>query len=153
MTWRASVCKPRDWVPPMSIRYVAVDHLGVVVDDLEAAAHTYRDLLGFTLQGGEELPARGLAVRFVDAGNSRIELIAPTREGSEVSGFLQKRGPGLHHICLEVEDIGAALAELKTRGARLIDETPKPGAHGTKVAFLHPKGTHGVLIELVEHPK
>jgi methylmalonyl-CoA epimerase len=137
----------------MPERYLAIDHLGVVVSDLEAATSTYRDILGFTISGGESLPARGLDVRFVEAGNSRIELIAPTRTDSEVSGFLQKRGEGLHHICLRVADIEQALAELKQRGARLIDQAPKPGAHGTRVAFLHPKGAHGVLIELVEHPK
>jgi methylmalonyl-CoA/ethylmalonyl-CoA epimerase len=134
-------------------RYLAIDHLGIVVKDLEAAARTYGETLGFTVEGGEELPARGLAVRFVDAGNSRLELIAPTRGDSEVSGFLDKRGEGLHHVCLRVDDLEAALRDLEARGARLIDATPKAGAHGTKVAFLHPKGAHGVLIELVEHPK
>jgi methylmalonyl-CoA/ethylmalonyl-CoA epimerase len=137
----------------MTIPYIAIDHLGIVVDDLDAAARTYGELLGFELEGGEELPARGLEVRFVDAGNSRIELIAPTRDDSEVSGFLKKRGPGLHHVCLRVADLRAALSELEKRGAQLIDKTPKDGAHGTKVAFIHPKGAHGVLIELVEHPR
>lgn len=130
-----------------------IDHIGIAVNDLAAAEATYRDVLGFTLEGGEELPARGLSVRFVQTGDSRLELIAPTRAGSEVSSFLERRGEGIHHICLRVDDIEQALAAMKARGAKLIDEVPKPGAHNTKVAFVHPKGAHGVLIELVEHPE
>ncbi len=132
---------------------LGIDHIGIAVQDLEAAVRTYRDVLGFTVEGGEELPERGLVVRFVDTGGQRLELIAPTREGSEVSGFLQKRGEGLHHICVAVSDIASELEKLKRAGARLIDETPKPGAHGSRVAFVHPKGAHGVLLELVEHKK
>lgn len=132
---------------------LGIDHLGVAVSDLQRAEQTYSDELGFTITGGEELPERGLAVKFVDLGGSRIELIAPLREDSEISGFLAKRGEGLHHVCVRVADLEAALADMKARGARLIDETPKPGADGTRVAFIHPKGTHGVLIELVEKPE
>ncbi len=132
--------------PPLGI-----DHLGVVVADLERAVETYNQTLGFAVTGGEELPERGLAVRFVDLGNSRIELIAPTRDDSEVSGFLRKRGEGLHHVCLRVADIDAALADMRDRGAHLIDTAARPGAEGSRVAFVHPKGTHGVLIELVEN--
>src|SRR5688572_30339979 len=103
----------------IGMAHLGIDHIGVVVRDLEAAVHTYRDVLGFEIGGGEELPARGLTVRFVNTGGSRIELIAPTREGSEVSGFLDKRGEGLHHICIAVDDIEAKLRELKQKGARL----------------------------------
>jgi methylmalonyl-CoA/ethylmalonyl-CoA epimerase len=131
--------------PPLGI-----DHLGIVVADLDAAGHTYEHQLGLPVTGGEELAERGLAVRFVDVGNSRIELIAPIRADSEVSRFLEKRGEGLHHVCLRVADLDATLADLKARGARLIDEVAKPGAGGSRVAFIHPRGTHGVLIELVE---
>lgn len=136
----------------MTSTYLGVDHLGVVVADLAAAQATYGDVLGFPISGGETLPERGLEVRFVETGNARIELIAPTRPDSEVSGFLQKRGEGLHHVCVRVANIDRALRDLKARGAQLINETAKPGAHGTRVAFVHPKGCHGVLIELVEHP-
>lgn len=130
---------------------LGIDHLGVAVRDLNQAARTYGETLGFELGGGETLPDRGLEVRFVNAGATRVELIAPTRDDSEVSRFLDKRGEGVHHICFRVDDIEAALAGMKERGARLIDETPKRGAEGHKVAFIHPKGAHGVLIELVEH--
>jgi len=91
-------------------------------------------------------------VQFISTGGTRLELIAPARADSEVSGYLQKRGEGLHHLCLRVTDIDAALRELKANGARLIDETARPGAEGSRVAFVHPKGSCGVLIELVEHP-
>jgi methylmalonyl-CoA/ethylmalonyl-CoA epimerase len=137
----------------MAEEFLGIDHLGVVVQDLAEAEATYRDILGFTVSGGETLPERGLEVRFVETGNSRIELIAPTREDSEVSGFLHKRGEGIHHICVRVANIEQAIAKMKERGARLINDTPQPGAHGTRVAFIHPKGTHGVLMELVEHPR
>lgn len=133
------------------IKYLGIDHLGVVVQDLEKAAQTYGQQLGLNILGGEEIPERGLAVRFVDTGNSRIELIAPTREDSEVSAFLAKKGEGIHHICIEVEDLEASLKEMKANGVRLINETPKIGAGGSKIAFVHPKATHGVLLELVEH--
>ncbi|MBI5508501.1 MAG: methylmalonyl-CoA epimerase [Deltaproteobacteria bacterium] len=135
----------------MPLKSLGVDHVGVAVADLEKATTTYRDLLGFEIAGGETLETRGLAVRFVTVGDSRIELIAPTRADSEVSRFLAKNGEGLHHVAVRVHDLDAALRDLKARGAKLIDETPRPGAHQTRVAFVHPKGAHGVLLELVEH--
>ncbi len=135
----------------MTDSYRGIDHLGVAVRDLDAAVATYRDVLGFSVTGRERLDDRGLEVAFVDTGSGRIELIAPTREGSEVSAWLEKRGEGLHHLCVAVADIEAKLADLKARGARLIDQQPKRGAHGTRVAFVHPKGASGVLLELVEH--
>lgn len=134
----------------MSVSYRGIEHLGIVVHDLEAAARTYGDVLGFRLTGTEELDARGLAVQLVDTGGTRLELIAPTRDDSEVSKFLANRGEGLHHVCLQVGDIDAALAELSARGAELIDPVARPGVQGSRVAFIHPKGAHGVLIELVE---
>ncbi|MEK7705826.1 MAG: methylmalonyl-CoA epimerase [Myxococcota bacterium] len=134
----------------MTSPYRGIEHLGIVVGDLDDAAHTYGEVLGLTLTGREELPERGLAVQFVDTGGTRLELIAPTRADSEVSGFLGKRGEGLHHVCLRVDDLDATLAALERRGTRLIDRIPRPGAQGSRVAFIHPKGAHGVLIELVE---
>jgi methylmalonyl-CoA epimerase len=129
---------------------LGIDHLGIVVRNLDQAKQTYAEVLGLPVTGGEDLPDRGLRVFFVDAGGTRLELIAPTREGSEVSRFLEKRGEGIHHICLRVADIESALCALKASGARLIDEVPQAGAGDTRVAFLHPKAAHGVLIELVE---
>jgi len=134
----------------MSYRFLGIDHLGVAVRDLERACRTYVDTLGMTAGGTETLPERGLAVRFVDTGGPPLELLAPTTASSEISRFLDKRGEGLHHVCLQVSNIEAALADLAARGAQLVDATPRPGAHGSRVAFLHPKSAHGVLIELVE---
>ena len=137
--------------------FLGIDHIGVAVNDLAQATTTYRDILGFSVQGGETLDDRGLEVNFIDtntgaAGHTRIELIAATRQDSEVSAFLAKRGEGIHHICVRVQNIHGALATLKERGAHLIGSGPKPGAHGRMVAWVHPKGAHGVLIELVEIP-
>jgi len=135
----------------MTEPYRGIDHLGIAVRDLDAAVKTYRDVLGFAVTGRERIDARGIEVAFVETGAGRIELIAPTRPDSEVSGFLEKRGEGMHHLCVRVDHVDQKLAELKAQGAKLIDSEPKPGAHGTRVAFVHPKGTNGVLLELAEH--
>jgi methylmalonyl-CoA/ethylmalonyl-CoA epimerase len=127
-----------------------IDHLGIAVQDLDAAVTTYRTALGFSLRRREVLVERGIEVAFFQAGPDRIELIAATRSDSEISRFLQKRGEGLHHLCLTVENIDAALAEMKAAGVRLIDQAPRPGADGRRAAFVHPASCHGVLIELVE---
>ncbi len=132
--------------------YLGIDHLGIAVGDLTAARQTYRDLLGFTELGLEELPARGLAVAMLGCGESRLELLAATRADAEISTFLARRGEGLHHVAVRVADLDRTLAQLAHAGVRLIDTTAKPGAHGSRVAFVHPKGTHGVLLELVEQP-
>jgi methylmalonyl-CoA/ethylmalonyl-CoA epimerase len=141
---------PRQESIVMSEPFRGIDHLGVAVRDLEAAIATYRDILGFEITGRDHVEERGLDVAFVNTGSGRIELIAPSREGSEVSGFLDKRGEGLHHLCVAVEDLDGTLARLVARGARMIDTKAKVGAHGTRVAFVHPKGAAGVLLELVE---
>ena len=122
----------------------------MAVEDLDAATRTYGDILGFEISGEEVLEERGLKVVFAETGNSRLELIAATRPDSEISGFLQKRGEGIHHICVEVENIENAVKEMSERGAQFARGGIKDGAHQTRVAFLHPKGTHGVLIELVQ---
>jgi len=135
----------------LSSVYGGVDHLGIAVRDLAQAKATYEGVLGFRVSGEETLEARGLHIAFVETGGSRIELIAPLHPKSEISAFLDKRGEGLHHVCVRVADLTLALAHIKAQGGRLIDEAPRPGAHGTRVAFVHPKSTHGVLLELVEH--
>jgi methylmalonyl-CoA epimerase len=126
-----------------------VDHIAIVVESLDAALATYRDALGIPVDHSEEIPEQGVRVAFLPVGDSEIELLEPLGPESGVGKYLAKRGEGLHHICLEVDDIEMALAELKAKGAALIDETPKQGAHG-RIAFIHPKGAHGVLIELIE---
>lgn len=126
-----------------------IDHIGIVVQDLDASLHTYCELLGFTLLERVEIPEQLVEAAFLDAGNGTVELIAPTDQESGTARFLQNRGEGMHHVCFEVADIVAALAELKEQGLRLIDEAPRQGVHGL-VAFVHPKATHGTLIELLQ---
>jgi methylmalonyl-CoA epimerase len=126
-----------------------IDHIGVVVRSIEEALRTYEGALGLKLADVEEVPEQAVKVAFLPVGDSEIELVEPTTTDSGIAKFLENRGEGMHHICLEVEDIAAALQDLAIRGIRLIDEQPRQGAHG-RVAFLHPKSTHGVLIELIE---
>lgn len=126
-----------------------VDHIGIVVHDIDESLKTYRDLLGFSLRERRSVPDHGVDVAFLDAGNSALELIAPTDPKSGTARFLQSRGEGTHHVCFAVDDIHTTLAELAAQGVRLIDETPRAGVHGL-VAFVHPKAAHGVMIELLQ---
>ncbi len=135
----------------MANGFCGIDHIGIAVRDLAAAKAAYL-ALGFPVSEGEGLPERGLEVVFVDTGAGRLELLAPMRPDSEISRFLAQRGEGLHHVCVRVADLDAKLAELTAHGARLIDATPRPGAHGARVAFVHPKSAAGVLLELAEQP-
>ena len=135
-----------------------IDHIAIVVEKLETALAVYRDALGLPLVHVEDLPEESVKIGFLPTGDSQagkdtvyIELLEPTSPDSGVARYLAKHGEGLHHICLEVDDLEATLAELKAGGIRLLDESPRPGAHG-RIAFIHPKGAHGVLIELVENP-
>ena len=137
----------------MSFKALGLDHVAIVVEDLDAAIRMYRDVLGLELVEVEEVPEQQVRTAIFGHGMGRIELISPTVKGSGVSRFLEKRGEGLHHICIEVEDIEAALEALKVHAAPLIDSSPKPGAGGARVAFVHPKGVHGVLLELRQGPK
>jgi methylmalonyl-CoA/ethylmalonyl-CoA epimerase len=125
-----------------------LDHVGIAVGDLETSLAFYRDVLGLEVEAPEEVPSQRVRAHFIPVGESTLELLEATAEDSPIAKFVAKRGPGLHHVCLRVDDIEAALAELKSRGVRLIDETPRPGAHHSLVAFLHPASTHGVLVEL-----
>jgi methylmalonyl-CoA/ethylmalonyl-CoA epimerase len=125
-----------------------IDHLGIAVSDLVASLTFFRDALGLELEVAEDVPSQRVRAHFLQAGEAALELVEPTSEDSPIAKFLARRGPGLHHVALRVDDIVAALAELKARGVRLIDETPRPGAHDSLVAFIHPSSTHGVLVEL-----
>ena len=127
-----------------------IDHLGIAVPSLAEAVKAY-EALGFTVQSTEEVPTERVRVAFLPVGESRLELLEPTDPGSVIAKFLQKRS-GLHHVCVLVPDIDAALAELRARGVPLIDETPRPGAGGCRVAFVHPRAAGGVLLELKEGP-
>jgi LAO/AO transport system kinase len=125
-----------------------VDHVGIAVSSLSDAVAFYRDALGLQVEAPEEVASQRVRAHFIPVGDSAIELLEATAEDSPIANYLAKRGPGLHHITLRVDDIRAALAQLKAKGVRLIDETPREGAHGSLVAFVHPASAHGVLVEL-----
>ncbi len=125
-----------------------VSHIGIAVTDLEAALAFYRDVLGLTPQAPET--ADGATVVSVPLGHSEIELLVPQAPEGPVARFLARRGPGIHHLCLKVADLDEALARCRAHGYRLVDEQPRPGAGGRRVAFIHPKSTAGILIELTE---
>jgi methylmalonyl-CoA/ethylmalonyl-CoA epimerase len=127
-----------------------IDHLGIAVKSIDEALKFYREMLGLPLAGTEIVADQGVQVAMLPIGDSRIELLEPHGENSTVARFLEKRGPGIHHICIEVDDITAQLAKLKAAGAQLIDEQPRRGAGGHLIAFVHPKTTSGVLLELVQ---
>ncbi len=127
-----------------------LDHVGIAVKDIDAALAFYRDALGLDVVGTEEVASQRVRAHFVPAGSAALELLEATAADSPIARFADKRGPGLHHVTLRVDDIRAALAQLKARGVRLIDEEPRPGAEGAIVAFIHPSAAHGVLVELKE---
>ncbi|NUM43248.1 MAG: methylmalonyl-CoA epimerase [Anaerolineales bacterium] len=129
-----------------------IDHIAIVVDDIPSALTFWRDALGLELAHVEDVPDQESIVAFLPTGESEIELVKPTTDTSGVAKFLQKRGAGMHHICLEVDDIDAMLAHLKEKGVQLIHETAIHGSGGKKIAFIHPKSTSGVLVELYELP-
>ena len=128
-----------------------IDHIGIATNGIKEAAAAYRDALGIQVTETEEVSGQQVRVAMLPIGESRIELLEATSADSPISKFLAKRGPGIHHIALRVEDIRARLADLKSKGTRLIDEEPRTGAGGCLVAFIHPSSTGGVLIELVEN--
>lgn len=130
----------------------SVEHIAIAVDDLTHAAALYRSILGTEESGRETLDSEGVRVTFFRLGSTRIELLEPTEDDSPVGRFLKRRGPGLHHIAFEVEDLDGALARCRSAGLETVGETPRTGAGGRRVAFLHPSGTGGVLIELSESP-
>jgi methylmalonyl-CoA/ethylmalonyl-CoA epimerase len=129
-----------------------IDHIGVVVNDLQIALSFWQDALGLDLTHVDEVPAEHSLVAFLPAGVSEIELVKPTTEDSGLARYLEKRGPGMHHLCLEVDDLEGMLAQLKTKGIQLINETPMIGAGGKKYAFVHPKSAGGVMVELYQLP-
>jgi len=127
-----------------------IDHIGIATNDIEQMASIYRDALGLNVVETEEVASQKVRVAMLPVGESRIELLEATAADSPISKFLARRGPGIHHLAFKVDDIRATLADLKSKGARLIDEEPRTGAGGCLVAFIHPSSTGGVLIELVE---
>jgi methylmalonyl-CoA/ethylmalonyl-CoA epimerase len=129
-----------------------IDHLALLVDDMDAALDFWHSALGLEPSQVSEIPAEQSQIAFLPAGDSLIELVRPTSEDSGLKRYLEKRGPGMHHVCLQVDDIVGLLAHLKEKGVRLINEEPRLGEDGRKYAFVHPKSAFGVMIELYELP-
>ncbi|MGE3275602.1 MAG: methylmalonyl-CoA epimerase [Vicinamibacterales bacterium] len=125
-----------------------LDHLGIAVQDLEKALAFYRDALGLHVEAPEEVASQRVRAHFIPVGEAALELLEATAPDSPIQKFVDRRGPGIHHLTLRVDDIRAALERLKAKGVRLIDEAPRPGAEGALVAFVHPSASHGVLVEL-----
>jgi len=130
-----------------------IDHIGIATNGIDDAARFYLESLGLQIEHVEEIASQKVRVAMLPLGEARVELLEPTSDDSPISKFLAKRGPGIHHIAVHVEDIRASLTELREKGARLIDEEPRTGAGGCLVAFIHPSSKGGVLLELVEHPQ
>ncbi len=125
----------------------SIDHIGIAIQSLEEGKAFY-EALGLEIEGIEEVPEQKVRVGFLPVGDTRLELLEATSEDSPIARHLEKRGPGLHHLCFEVKDIEASMEKLRSSGYRLLSEEPQPGAHGCRVCFVHPKSSAGVLIEL-----
>ncbi len=129
-----------------------VDHIGIAVENLEASKRLYGEVFGLKLVFEEEVPTERVRVAAYDGGGIRIELLESTSPDGPIGRHIAARGPGIHHVCYRVDDIRKTLTELAADGVRLIDTSPRPGAGGCQVAFVHPKGAGGVLVELSQHP-
>ncbi|MGQ9509734.1 MAG: methylmalonyl-CoA epimerase [Thermodesulfobacteriota bacterium] len=130
-----------------------INHIAIAVNNIEEAAKFYQEVMGLTLSGVEIVQAQKTKVGFFKIGETNIELVQPAESDSPLVKFLENKGQGIHHICFEVDDVEAEVKAFIEKGATMIDQKPRPGAHGTKVAFVHPKSSNGVLIELCELPK
>jgi methylmalonyl-CoA/ethylmalonyl-CoA epimerase len=130
---------------------VKIDHIGIAVKSLNEAIKIYEDAIGLQVSGYDQVDEQGVRVAMLNIGESRIELLEPTGPDSPIEKFMKKRGEGIHHIAVTVENIEKALERLKASGIRLVDNEPRKGAHNTRIAFIHPSSTHGVLLELVQH--
>lgn len=129
---------------------IKIDHIGIATKSIEEGLTVWRDALGLKVDSTEDVTDQGVKVCMLAVGDTHVELLEPLGSDTSVGKFLATRGPGMHHIAIEVTDIHASLAELKNKGARLIDETPRVGAGGCLVAFIHPSSVNGVLLELVQ---
>lgn len=131
-------------------KIIKIDHVAIVVDDLEKSLSFWQDALGLELQEVQHVPAEESQVAFLPLNGSEVELVMPTSDDSGIAKYLAKRGPGLHHICLVVDDIKAILSKLRQKGVRLINEEPRIAADGRQYAFIHPESASGVLVELYQ---
>ncbi len=132
------------------MKILKIDHIGIAVNSIEDGKNLWMDALGLAFEGTETVEEQKVTTAFFPVGESEVELLESTAPDGPVAKFLEKKGPGVHHIAFRVENIEEALSELKEKGIRLIDEKPRKGAGGAKIAFLHPKATNGVLVELCE---
>lgn len=132
------------------MKVLKVDHIGIAVKSIDAAKKLYHDVLGLDYAGSETVEEQKVTTAFLPVGESEVELLESTAPDGPVAKYIEKRGEGIQHVAFRVENIEAALAELKEKGIQLIDEKPRRGAGGAKIAFLHPKSTYGVLVELCE---
>ena len=132
------------------MKIIKIDHLGIAVNSIDQAKAFWSDVLGLPFEGDETVAEQKVTTAFFPVGESEVELLESTAPDGPVAKYIEKRGQGIQHVAFRVEDIEAALAELKSMGVRLIDEQPRIGAGGARIAFLHPKDTHGVLVELCE---
>jgi methylmalonyl-CoA/ethylmalonyl-CoA epimerase len=132
------------------MKVLKIDHLGIAVNSIEEAKKLFHDILGLTFEGTETVQEQKVTTAFFPVGDSEVELLESTAPDGPIAKYLEKRGEGIQHIAFRVDNLEEALAELKDKGIRLIDEKPRRGAGGAKIAFIHPKSTHGVLIELSE---
>lgn len=132
------------------MKITGIDHVGAAVKSIREARRLYEDLLKLRVSEEIDFPPQGVRMAYVDFPGTKIELLEPAGEESTIAKFLEKRGEGIHHLCLLVEDIEAALAQLEEEGFRLIDQTPRRNPHGDKIAFIHPESASGVLLELKE---
>ncbi len=130
-----------------------IDHIGIAVNSIEESVKLYSELLGVKPSGEEILEDRGLKVAFLDMGDTRIELLEPIQENSQISKFLAKKGPGFHHMAYEVENVEESIEKAKELGFKPLTDEGQPGAHNTTIVFLHPKSANGILTELVQHNK
>ncbi len=132
------------------MKILKIDHLGIAVNSIEQGQSFWRDVLGLPFEGSETVEAQKVTTAFLPVGESEVELLESTDPDGPVAKYIEKRGQGIQHVAFRVADIDAALDELQSRGVRLIDQKPRIGAGGAKIAFLHPKDTHGVLVELCQ---
>ena len=132
------------------MKVLKIDHLGIAVNSIDDGKNFFSDILGLEFEGTETVQEQKVTTAFFPVGDSEVELLESTAPDGPVAKYIEKKGEGIQHIAFRVENIEAALSELKEKGIRLIDETPRKGAGGAKIAFLHPKSTHGVLVELCE---
>ena len=132
------------------MKILKIDHLGIAVNSIEDGKNFWMDALGLEFEGSETVEEQKVTTAFFPVGESEVELLESTAPDGPIAKFLEKKGPGIHHVAFRVENVEAALAELKEKGIKLIDEKPRMGAGGAKIAFLHPKATNGILVELCE---